>query len=735
MKQSQADNWRDRCYGREELLGELFEAYRQATGGSPQFVVLLGMTGIGKTRLAQELYRWLTREHDAAQPAYPQGYWPDYFFDELTKDDVNPEPDNRPRPPIPFLWWGIKFREDHVAAEALYQSLPYLSSHAVQAIVRRGIKRVHGDWLWKIINLGLVGLGLIPGVGLLANIPGWVKDGFELWKGTSEKQQLRRLADEPVGDTRRREERQWTEQVVNTLRLFLDSSQTDAPTIPVVLFLDDSHWADPLTLQAVRQLWSEAQAKGWPLLIVATHWDDEWHLHRQERTAAEQSPRRLADLLDCLAPEPRDRMRLLPVCGVAEGALREWTVRTLPGLTAEQRGTLLDKASAAAIDAAGNSIPGGSPRVLECLMQWLLEEPADCFERADASGPLLPGTLEVIRTQIHDLHDIIEQRFRRLDREVKKALGWSSLQGRRFLAEVTAAVAERVAVGLTSDAIRAGLQRAHLPHLWIDPVGRVPINPGRLNLCDFRSNIFHEIARQHFSKNMAEIAAVDAAVADVLQAWLLAGRLDPPEDPELLGPDDLTVAERRDALRMAVARFRPTEGRSRADEQWRAYGAALARLVKLDVSGHLWGDPLYWEQAETTAIEFAQARPSGWPAELVGLYWQVEVVDVLWRMRELELAASLLQPLHGQLGTLAGTSDRRGRRDLALVCERLGVVRQMSGRRGSALDLYLESLSLSRGIVTEFGRSPEALRDVSVSLNKVADAMRGLGVGHLEVYG
>ena len=111
-------NWHDVCYGRDELLTKLQEGYTLSAARLPQFHILLGMTGIGKTRLAQEVYRWLTREHDPRTVECPEGYWPDCFHDVATKDRVNPAFDDRPRPPIPFLWWGIKFRDDRSGADS-----------------------------------------------------------------------------------------------------------------------------------------------------------------------------------------------------------------------------------------------------------------------------------------------------------------------------------------------------------------------------------------------------------------------------------------------------------------------------------------------------------------------------------------------------------------------------------------------------------------------------------------
>jgi len=59
--------------GREAELARLRADWEIASGGVPRLVVLAGDSGLGKTRLAQELYRWLSTQRD------PENYWPDAF--------------------------------------------------------------------------------------------------------------------------------------------------------------------------------------------------------------------------------------------------------------------------------------------------------------------------------------------------------------------------------------------------------------------------------------------------------------------------------------------------------------------------------------------------------------------------------------------------------------------------------------------------------------------------------
>ena len=57
-------DWRDLFVGRKTELDWLITKWNLAKEGEPQFVVLLGEPGLGKTRIALEFYRWLTCNED-----------------------------------------------------------------------------------------------------------------------------------------------------------------------------------------------------------------------------------------------------------------------------------------------------------------------------------------------------------------------------------------------------------------------------------------------------------------------------------------------------------------------------------------------------------------------------------------------------------------------------------------------------------------------------------------------
>jgi hypothetical protein len=90
--------------GRDEELACLKREWRLVTeaDGHPQVLVLLADNGLGKTRLVQEFFGWLSTTDD---PAGDNGYWPDEL--EATGDNLRVNPgQRRPRARRPSVSSG-----------------------------------------------------------------------------------------------------------------------------------------------------------------------------------------------------------------------------------------------------------------------------------------------------------------------------------------------------------------------------------------------------------------------------------------------------------------------------------------------------------------------------------------------------------------------------------------------------------------------------------------------------
>ena len=66
-------------------------------------------------------------------------------------------------------------------------------------------------------------------------------------------------------------------------------------------------------------------------------------------------------------------------------------------------------------------------------------------------------------------------------------------------------------------------------------------------------------------------------------------------------------------------------------------------------------------------------------------------------------------------------------RDLSVSLDRLGDVQRETGEVAAATAAYEESLALRRRLVDAYGETPQALRDLSISLNRLGDVRRETG--------
>jgi hypothetical protein len=200
-------------------------------------------------------------------------------------------------------------------------------------------------------------------------------------------------------------------KVLDCMRRLLDGKGA----VPTMLWLDDAQWADAETLEFVRKLWNQAQRRRWPLLLAVTHWEREWRELAQARRKGDAGP----SLVDF---EGQPSVDTLHLANAANDALRDYLAQRLPGLTPEQQRLLVDRAG-------GNFLT-----MVENTGELLSEPMWFVGERID--GTLTDDAVAHIVEFETDRERRVEQRFKALEGEVKKLLGWSTQMGSRFLADV-----------------------------------------------------------------------------------------------------------------------------------------------------------------------------------------------------------------------------------------------------------------------------------------------------------
>jgi tetratricopeptide (TPR) repeat protein len=101
----------------------------------------------------------------------------------------------------------------------------------------------------------------------------------------------------------------------------------------------------------------------------------------------------------------------------------------------------------------------------------------------------------------------------------------------------------------------------------------------------------------------------------------------------------------------------------------------------------------------------------------------VALLDILSSSLDSEIAldaATALVELHRELVRRSPYSPTT-LRDLSISLNKVADIQRDRGQLEDALSAYTESLTLSRRILTTYGETPQSLRDLSISLNNVAN--------------
>ena len=519
-------------HGREKQLAWLrshFDAVaaRGADGkfAGPRMAFIVAESGIGKSRLVQELYLRLTNDPQWDPPEV--NYWPDAFREVGAQ--LRTVPDMRghvPAGPPRFAWLGARWQPTDVRNVSERRSvLPEIRSSVT---THAEVLKSHGSaWAEAAGRVGEVfrneGVGAaadaigIPFFGLLTKVAKSVKD-----------MATDRLAGPKSFDrVESNEIKSEIDEVLDCMRLLLDGKGA----VPTVLWLDDAQWTDAETLEFVRTLWDQAQRRRWPLLIAVTHWEREWRELAQARRKGDADP----SLVDFEGQRSVDTLHL---ANAVNDALRDYLAQRLPGLTPEQQRLLVDKAGGNFLTMVENT------GELFSEPMWFVGERIDGALTDDAVAHIVEFETERERR--------VEQRFKALETEVKKILGWSTEMGSRFLADVVLEFAREKS---------PQLDPRHVLDKCVDPYA-VLGRPSPYTR-EFRDKVFHHVAREHFQKFLkGDAARLSAVLRRHLVEWINnsfdaeGNEIWPDEERGIAAPErsatGLTDEERREMLGMAL---------------------------------------------------------------------------------------------------------------------------------------------------------------------------------------
>lgn len=496
--------WAEKFCGREAELTRIRQSWQAVVRGEgPRAVALIAESGLGKTRIAQEFFaRLSTDTHEGG----PDGYWPDRMTRLQDNLAVNPDPaECDAKAEMRFLWWGIRMADPLgrnavrggvvAATDTLGAHLAPFAAARLRAKRRRAIGGdIALDLAAEVANIFTFGLA------------GLAKTAYN-HADAAIRNEIDRTP--PAHDARlAAAHKSLADTVVEDFRTLFSRRADHGPILPAVLFLDDAQWMhlDAPTLQVVKALLSEASSRGWPLMILATYWEMEWR--QQVRSDAPTLVRLLTDGFGTgvetifIKPEPD---------------LGELVRIGLPGLPQGQVRLVLDKA-------------GGNPRLLDEILRHFRAKPR-FFEGRNIEGPLTQAGLAYVSDSEFDLHELIFDRLRMADPDIRLDLGVASVQGLRFCERLVYAVRETLQSAGASP--QDSIARA------ADPFAMV--NRPRAGIAEFAQRVYWEVAREQLDDFVAT-DDVEGALRTVLR--------------NMAGPDadfpDLNAEERALAWRLAV---------------------------------------------------------------------------------------------------------------------------------------------------------------------------------------
>ena len=413
---------------RHRLVDDLVQAFQQTRETRRnRLAVLAAPTGWGKTRVVQEFYSRLAQA--------PGGeYWPERLHSDdgswlQTRKRIFPEPFSVPEESrIPFLWLGISCQKDQMGRElaALQYAEQQFGAHV--GPLAAALESSGERWKARLGALGAVAglFGLPDPVNFVMTWHGLASTGVKLVTG-----EWQAFTNRREGKTARTVDTTGAErEVTRAGELAEQIARISGQDLPVVIVVDDAHWADSGTVEFIDKL----LATPGHVLVAATAWPDQ------------------------LAVQAEDP-------GTFSHALAGWTAAG--HAERHELGQLGDDALEQLIRSAAPDVP---PRVLEALaercdgnpnrLQGLLSLRVVRRALAASGGSLSEEQIAGLPTGDREIYAAI---WRDLPENVRDVLALSTVQGHEFNPEWIPAAAGLLDL---TDA-NHGLAEARSPWGWV----------------------------------------------------------------------------------------------------------------------------------------------------------------------------------------------------------------------------------------------------------------------------
>lgn len=278
--------------GRDKELAKLLDIYENTKAGNTNVVILEADTGIGKTRLIQELYHYLTIYDDEPN------YWPDNLEDTKHTMTIVPEfemLENNTELLMPWLWIAMRCqntdeRNSHFHTTALNQIRKQIKLHLGGLIEQKrqsaDNRKAVRNGVSLFINYAFPGSGVA--LELIADLLSGLDNGLNTYESLKTMWNNRKNNKENQHKDRNAilAQQEYTSFIDQTMDLFsaILSTNNKKYKSPLLLVVDDAQWADPLTLTFIKSLVETGTEKKWPILILCTCWESS--LKAQTMTSA-----------------------------------------------------------------------------------------------------------------------------------------------------------------------------------------------------------------------------------------------------------------------------------------------------------------------------------------------------------------------------------------------------------------------------------------------------------------
>ncbi|MCY4230471.1 MAG: hypothetical protein OXF26_06220, partial [Alphaproteobacteria bacterium] len=522
----------------------------KATEPIHRVVLIHAERGLGKTRLAMELYRWLSTECD------PGDYWPDEL--ELREPITVMPPAalwkdrlEKISSPPPFLWWGLQVFDSPNSTNTVFDGLHNLLPH-LTALHPESSSRLAAAIGESLREVGIeLTMALVEQLTFAGTFKAGVHGAFKIFRVlkpalADDNEQISSVIDSTLEDLG---------------AIFAPISRTFAK-VPLVLFVDDAQYADrDVTMAAfLEKLIFLSSEHDWPLLLVITHWTRELTV---SATTGESS--RVAQVLHHarFGQEERGKFANQPGGVLKEAHYVEIDLgNPVEDLTPALRNLFPGLVGRVVEEIVGKS--GGNPRKLEQIARYMGRKPAWFIDGSTDNDLTETGREKVLELSDLPIDEVVLERLREMPPSARRAVSLASMAGPRFVVDLV----DRLAETHFGEPARGGLEESETTYRYVREV----VDRSRDDIAAFAERLFLDAAEEYRTSGLAgnELGGWpgDKKLYEILDG-LLDRLLDEPDTFTSLG-----AADRAEALNLAVARME-------RDRPVRA-GLALCHLVDIE---------------------------------------------------------------------------------------------------------------------------------------------------------